>query len=107
MSIRLEKPWCPLPGPDELPGQLGVFQFCNADGEVLYIGYAGGNSQFGLRSAIADALTHVEAATGYRLEITMAYLTRYQELLMVHQADHGQLPNANEPVEGLGRLSPA
>ena len=107
MSIRLEKPWQPLETVAELPGQLGVFQLGNAGGEVLYIGYAGGKSQFGLRSAIADALTHVEAAAGYRLEITTAYLTRYQELLMVHQADHGQLPQANEPVDRLGRLSPA
>jgi hypothetical protein len=107
VSIRLEKPWQPLETVAELPGQLGVFQLGNAGGEVLYIGYAGGKSQFGLRSAIADALTHVKAATRYRLEITTAYLTRYQELLMVYQADHGQLPQGNEPVDRLGRLSPA
>ena len=39
----------------------------------------------------------------------MSYLTRYQELLMLHQADFGELPVDNRgalPVT-LGRLSPA
>jgi hypothetical protein len=107
MTIRLEKPWLPIAEPADLPGQVGVFQLGNAEGEVRYIGYAGGRSRFGLRSAITDALAHVQDATHYRLEINTAYLTRYQELLMVHQADHGQLPCANEPVDRLGRLSPA
>ncbi len=107
MSIRLEKPWQALERLDDLPGHLGVFQLGNADGEVQYIGYAGGRSQYGLRSAIPDAVANVATATSYRLEITTAYLTRYQELLMVHQADHGRLPRANDPVDNLGRLSPA
>ena len=35
--------------------------------------------------------------------------TRWFELLMVHQADHGSLPpdNAKNPPPNLGRLSPA
>ena len=38
----------------------------------------------------------------------MSYLSRYEELLMAHRADHGQLPeeNASEPRRKLGRLSP-
>ena len=38
----------------------------------------------------------------------MQYRTRWFELLMVHQADHGHLPpdNAKNPPP-LGRLSPA
>jgi hypothetical protein len=39
----------------------------------------------------------------------MQYRTRWFELLMVHQADHGSLPpdNAKNPPPNLGRLSPA
>jgi len=42
-----------------------------------------------------------------RYEVNTAYLTRYQELLMTHRADHGALPpgNAEEKLR-LGRLSP-
>ncbi len=37
----------------------------------------------------------------------MQYLTRYQELLMLHIADHGALPEGNRQEKlTLGRLSP-
>ena len=44
----------------------------------------------------------------FRIEVNMQYRTRWFELLMVHQADHGSLPvdNAKNPPP-LGRLSPA
>jgi hypothetical protein len=47
-------------------------------------------------------------ATQFRVEVNQQYHTRFRELLMVHQADHGQLPpaNAEDPPIGLGRLSP-
>jgi hypothetical protein len=37
----------------------------------------------------------------------MQYLTRHQELLMLHVADHGAVPEGNRAEEmRLGRLSP-
>ena len=107
MGIRLDKPWRSLDAAADLPGQLGVYQLADDAGDVLFIGYAGGRSPFGLRGEVGGARARVPAATCYRVEITTAYLTRYQELLMLHQADHGCLPANNEPHPGLGRLSPS
>jgi hypothetical protein len=109
MGIRLTKPWTPL-APDAiraLPGQLGVFQLADGVGRVLHIGYAGGRSLFGLRSAIDDAWGRHRGAVNFRYEVTMQYLSRYQELLMLHKADHGTLPEGNSGERmTLGRLSP-
>jgi hypothetical protein len=109
MGIRLAKPWLSLSPAalDALPGQLGVFQLGDGEGRVLEIGYAGGRSLFGLRSAVAAAARRRPAATRFRCEVTMQYLSRYQELLMLHQADHGALPEGNQGERmTLGRLSP-
>ncbi len=107
MAVRLVKPWRPLAGldPAGLPGQLGVFELGDAAGRVVFIGYAGGRSRFGLRSAITAAAAAVDEASRFRFEVTTAYLSRYHELLMAHVADHGDLPPANPPMT-LGRLSP-
>lgn len=111
MAIRLDKKWIELN--DEtvraLSGQLGVYQLGNADGEVLYIGVAGGRSLFGLRGEIGKALSDPPAgATCFRYEVNSCYSTRHQELLMVFKADHDRLPVANTDVDEtrLGRLSP-
>jgi hypothetical protein len=109
VSIRLTKPWQTLTedAVRRLPGQLGVFQLGNADGQVIYIGYAGGRSLFGLRSAVDEARAAVAGATLFRHEITMQYLTRYKELLMLHVADNGKLPAHNRDApNSIGRLSP-
>ena len=106
-AIRMTKAWQPADtASSQLKGHLGVFQLCNADEAVVYIGYAGGNSLFGLGGEVASALADHPDATGYRVEITSSYLSRYRELMMVHIADHGEVPQFNEPVK-LGRLSPA
>jgi hypothetical protein len=109
VSIRLTKPWQKLTAETvrALPGQLGVFQLASADGDVIYIGYAGGRSLFGLRSAVEEARARIADATLFRHEVTMQYLTRYKELLMLHVADTGRLPAHNRDAPGtLGRLSP-
>ena len=104
--IRLEGPWAAL---DEeavrrIPAVLGVFELGDADGVVRLIGYAGGRSLFGLRSEIG---AHRGSFDRFRYEVTSAYLSRWQELLMVHQADHGALPpDQPDPGRRLGRLSP-
>jgi hypothetical protein len=107
--FRLEKPWIPLTAETvrALPGQLGVFQLADEAGRVLHIGYAGGRSLFGLRSAIAEAGQRHPGTQRFRYEVTMQYLSRYQELLMLHRADHGASPDGNRDERlRLGRLSP-
>lgn len=112
MAIRLDKPW--LSFEEALPrirGNLGVFQFADAQGEVLYIGFAGGDSLFGLKGEITELRERIPQATQVRHEVNTAYQSRFRELLMVHVADHGELPDYNiefnhRPVR-LGRLSPA
>ncbi len=82
---------------------MGVFQLANETGEVLYIGFAGGKSLFGLRSELQK---RVGTAARFRYEVNNQYQTRWRELLMLHKAAHGDLPelNKHEPVPKLGRL---
>lgn len=107
MGIRIDKPWQQAEASAALLGQLGVFELCDADNQVIYIGQAGGRALFGLRSEVTAAIART-GAWGFRVEVNHAYHTRRLELLMVHAADHGRLPrcNAEEPPERLGRLSP-
>jgi hypothetical protein len=108
MSIRLEKPWRALEEREvsQLPAQLGVYQIAEPDGEIVRIGYAGGKSLFGLRGEIAScAAARVGRPGLFRCEVTMQYMSRYQELLMVHVAEHGRLPRENtERADRLGRI---
>ena len=110
MQLRPDKPWTELTPETvaRLPGQLGVYQIADADGTIVHIGYAGGRSRFGLRSELERELAARAAGHKFRVEINMQYMTRYQELLMLHQADTGALPhdNAANPPPRLGRLSP-
>jgi len=107
----MTKPWIDLTAEavKALPGQLGVYQLATSDGHVVYIGFAGGRSLFGLRSELERALAgRPGGATRFRTEVNQQYTTRYQELLMLHVADHGSLPvvNQEDPPPRLGRLSP-
>src|SRR5438876_8446018 len=111
MSIRMEKPWIDLTAEavKALPGQLGVYQLSDAGGRIVYIGFAGGRSLFGLRSELERALRERPAgAVRFRTEVNQQYTSRCQELLMLHVADHGSLPiiNQSDPPPQLGRLSP-
>jgi hypothetical protein len=112
MPLRMEKPWRPLDAETvaKLPGQLGIYQIADNAGQVLYIGYAGGRSLFGLRGKLQDEVAQRRpGASQFRVEINMQYITRHAELLMVHRADHGALPRDNEAEDthGLGILNPA
>ncbi len=106
MRLRLDKPWTPLT--DEtvkrIPGQLGVYELADESGRVLYVGMAGGRSLFGLRGEIGQHAGGT--ATQFRYEVNMQYLTRHQELLMLHVADTGELPELNRtnPPARLGRI---
>lgn len=108
-GVRLAKPWLDLDDAAlaALPGQLGVFEIGDAAGRTLELGFAGGRSRFGLRSAVAEAAAKHERATRFRYEVTMQYWSRFEELLAVHLADHGELPagNADRGDRRVGRIA--
>ena len=111
MAVRMEKPWIDLTpeAAKALPGQLGVYQLADAAGRIVYIGFAGGRSLFGLRSELQRALVdRPGGAVRFRTEVNQQYTSRHLELLMLHVADHGSLPTVNQadPPPRLGRLSP-
>lgn len=110
IRLRLDKPWRPLTAEEiaRLPGQLGVYQIADASGAILQIGQAGARSPFGLRSELQRELAERGDGHQFRVEVNQQYRTRWFELLMVHKADHGNLPpdNAKNPPP-LGRLSPS
>ncbi len=112
MALYLDKPWQPLDAEtaSRLQAQLGVYQIGDAAGQVLYIGYAGGRSLFGLRGILQDEARDARPeAAQFRVEVTMQYMSRHTELLMLHQAAHGEVPrdNVDDRPHPLGRLSPA
>jgi len=112
MGLRLDKPWLPLDQRhvDRLGGELGVYQIANSAGEVTKIGFAGGRSLFGLHSALQEELSTSGADVGrkFRVEVTQQYMSRYEELLMLHSADQGALPrdNVQTGTKLRGSLSP-
>jgi hypothetical protein len=110
LRLRLDKPWKPLTAETaaRLPGQLGVYQVADAGGTILFIGQAGARSPFGLRSELEREARERGPGHQFRVEVNQQYRTRWLELLMVHNADHGSLPpdNARNPPPALGRLSP-
>ena len=109
MGVRLDKPWRPLERSTVagVAAELGVYELADVDARVVRIGYAGGRTLFGLRSELEAALAAGEAAF-FRTEVNAQYLSRLEELLMVHKADHGALPPGNAADAGrrLGRLTP-
>ncbi|WP_419914814.1 DUF7508 domain-containing protein [Candidatus Poriferisodalis sp.] len=111
MGIRLDKPWQPLDGAaiDAMPAQLGVYHVGDDDGTVLSVGYAGAHELFGMQSALRREMTqHSGGATQFRCEFTSNYRSRWDELLMLHLADHGELPAPQrDQAQRVGRLSPA
>lgn len=120
-GLAISKPWIALTAQNigAVPAQLGVFELADRNETVLHIGYAGGRELFGLRSALDGVLAADRDTAGdgdrdtadgepvlFRYELTHGYLSRWEELLMVHQAQHGALPigNADHPHK-LGRLT--
>lgn len=115
--MALQKPWQPYNEADAraLPGALGVFEVGDAEGNVLYIGMAGGRSRFGLRSGISACFSPDcpnaalrGLARAYRYEVNQIYITRYVELLERHLHATGDLPPGNqEPGEYVPTLGNA
>jgi hypothetical protein len=111
MSIRMTKDWRPLTPANvaTLDGQLGVFQLADADQRIFLIGFAGGRSLFGLKGELNNALEELGDTVLFRVEINSQYASRYEELLMIHLADYGVLPEGNtrDAARKIGRLSPS
>lgn len=104
----MSRPWCDLTAEAvaALPAQLGVYEIGDDDGTVVRIGYAGGREPFGMQSALEAELA-AGTGTRFRHEFTHGYLTRWEELLMLHQAVHGRLPVGNaDRLHPVGRLRP-
>lgn len=112
MAVRMDKPWQPLTAEAAaaLLANMGVYQIADEGGTVLAIRYAGGKTLFGLRGELGREAEERGAGYQFRVEVNQQYQTRWRELLMVHVADHGELPPENQDEElstsGLGRLSP-
>jgi len=112
--MPINKPWTRFEPatPRTLRGYLGVYELGDAEGNVLYIGYAGGRSLDGLRGAIAAHFGDAEAnpvirdrAAQFRYEVNQMYLTRWTELLARYYTEHGRAPDGNEASdEQLPRL---
>lgn len=111
MSIHINKAWKHLTTENvkQLGAQLGVYQIQNPAGQIIFIGYAGGRSLFGLRGELEKEVARRNSGYRFRLEINMQYMSRYKELLMVHAAEHGELPMENRKCRPskLGRLHPS
>jgi len=105
VSLTIGNAWHPVAQVAQLPGHMGVFELADADGVVLYVGFAGGRSRFGLRSSIAEALQLTLGAEQFRFEVNTAYLTRYQEVVMVHHAA-GRTPALPGTHITFGKLTP-
>jgi hypothetical protein len=110
VSLGLSKVWRDLSEAEiqTVGGELGVYEIGDATGQTLYIGFAGGNSTFGLRGEMKRQLNIVGPGRRFRVEINMQYLSRWDELLAVHEAVHGRLPSmqgSDKPAR-IGRLHP-
>lgn len=109
MAIRMEKPWLPLDADavEALSGDLGVYQVADGAGTVVYIGYAGGRSLWGLRGALQEQLAERGEGFNFRVEVNQQYLSRWEELLKIHKGDHGTVPSGNESHQPrrIGQLS--
>ena len=87
-----------------LPAQLGVYEIVGADDATLLIGQAGATEPFGLRGALARLVDEHPGAS-FRHECTHGYRSRWQELLMLHEATHGDVPPGNTgDARLIGRL---
>ena len=101
--MPLTKPWqeATLENLGRTPAALGVYEIGDADGALLYIGFAGGRSRYGLRGEITNRVgqsrSNAAGSEGakFRYEVNQMYLTRYVELLERELKASGGLPPKN------------
>ena len=106
MALRIRRNWQVLEAAivQAVPAQVGVYELSDADGRVLIVGYAGGRSLFGLRGELQRELAARGPGHSFRWEATSTYLSRLDELLMLHLGENGALPPDNPPRPGLRPL---
>ena len=106
MGLSIRRNWVPLEAAtvNAVPAQVGVYEISGADGKVLIVGYAGGRSLFGLRGELQRELAARGAGYSFRWEATSTYLSRRDELLMLHLGQSGSFPPDNPPRPGLRHL---
>ena len=112
MAVRMDKPWIPLNQVSlkNVAAHLGVYQLANHTGKIVYIGVADAKTKFGLKGELENILAApLAGATHFRIEVNMAYRTRWIELLQAYQHDYGSLPEGNMDIDirMLGQLRPA
>ena len=84
-----------------IPAVVGVYEIADAEGNLLYIGQAGGREPFGLRTRIGlhfgfdasgDDPNPVlrERGAQFRWEANQQYTTKRLEMLMQYQRDEGR-----------------
>ena len=57
MSIRLDKEWIAVSeAMRRLKGNMGVFQLADSNKEIIYIGFAGAKSHFGLKGEVLKSV---------------------------------------------------
>lgn len=116
--MPIDRPWRPFDPArvDDLPANAGVYELSDADGNIIYIGFAGARSRIGLRGNIADHFSDSEPNAGirgrvsrFRLEVNTLYYARWVDLLTQHKSREGEIPVANlsadVPIPSIGRLS--
>jgi hypothetical protein len=111
LAVRMNKPWIDLNefSLGKIASHLGVYQLANKNYEIVYIGVANAMTKFGLKGELLSFLNRKQfGACYFRIEVNMAYKTRYVELLQVFYYDHKQLPIGNTDIDpgSLGQLRP-
>jgi len=111
LAVRLQKEWIKFSREnlEQISGHLGIYQLANPKKEIVYIGMADGRSRFGLRGELETWFDCPSLKFDrFRVEINMAYWTRYQELIQVFYNDFERLPEGNKEINvaSLGRLRP-
>jgi hypothetical protein len=111
VPVRIDKPWIVLDESNlkSIASHLGVYQLANVSNQIVYIGVADATTRFGLKGELENFLKKPRfGATRFRLEINMAYRTRYLELLQVFYFDYKRLPIGNDGLDAgsLGTLRP-
>ena len=112
MAVRMDKPWIPLNqiSLQNIAAHMGVYQLADRTGKIVYIGVADAKTKFGLKGELEKILAvPLAGATHFRIEVNMAYRTRWIELLQAYRHDYGSLPerNTNIDIRMLGQLRPA
>ena len=115
--MPLTKPWQTFDPArqKELSGSYGAYEIGDEHGEVIYIGYAGARSLFGLRGKIAEHFSEREPnevirerARRFRYEVNSMYYSRWVDLLARYREDYEALPPGNlaghEHIPTLGRF---